>query len=407
MTTGRFFGLLLFAILMAAIGHGASYWYQYPFDPNAPAAESTMDLQPELQTNIEAQGRLQPASETIAVSALPGERIVELKVQVGQDVKAGDELAILASRRVREAEHQLAIAQEKKAVAQLESERALSVQRIKAAALAVEQAEAREKELPPAELERIMQDRRKLAFQQFQKLQQLRNNPATRDAITDAELEQQQLLIHQLDAEILQNKNKLEVARVSQQLAVRAAELDATIAQLSKEGVDQADPTEVLHLGVALAGMVYDETCVNAPCDGKILEIYARQGERVTNTPILLMGDLSQMICLAEVHEANLQKIDVEDKDGKLIPTKSYAVTIKNAALNNDLHGTVVEVGRFIGAPKLRDPNPLARGDLRTAQVKIQLDDDSSKAARRFVHLQVNVTIHLQPQNSPLTPSTP
>ena len=31
MTTGRFFRFLLFAVLMAAVGYGASYWYQYDF----------------------------------------------------------------------------------------------------------------------------------------------------------------------------------------------------------------------------------------------------------------------------------------------------------------------------------------------------------------------------------------
>ncbi len=397
MTTGRFFGLLLFALLMAAIGYGASYCYQYPLDRGESSAESLVGLQTEPQANIEAQGRLQPSGETIAVSALPGERIVEIKVHVGQDVNAGEVLAVLASNRIRGAELDLARARERQGLVELDSKRTLSVQRIKAAALAVEQAKSREKELPPAELERIMQQRRDLAFQRFQKLQQLRNNPATRDAITETELEQQQLLINQLDAEILQNKNKLEVARTTQELAVRAAKLDELIAKLNKHGIENAHPDSVLQMSVTLAKMIYEETNVKAPCMGKILELYARQGERVSNAPILLMGDLEQMTCVAEVHEANLRKIEVKDEDGRLVPKRKYAVTIKSAALADDLHGEVIEVGRFIGAPKLRDPNPLARGDLRTAQVRIKLDSKSNELARRFVHLQVNVSIHLQP----------
>ena len=55
----------------------------------------------------------------------------------------------------------------------------------------------------------------------------------------------------------------------------------------------------------------------------------------------------------------------------------------------------MVEVGRLIGAPALRDPNPLAQTDRRTARVRIALDEASSEIARRFVQLQVNVTIHL------------
>jgi CYTH domain-containing protein len=63
--------------------------------------------------------------------------------------------------------------------------------------------------------------------------------------------------------------------------------------------------------------------------------------------------------------------------------------------LEQDLHGKVVEVGRLIGAPALRDPNPLAQSDRRTVRVRIELDEASTAIARRFVQLQVNVTIHL------------
>ncbi len=212
MTTGRFFGLVLFAALMAAAGYGASYWYQYPLDHGQSSAQPLLGLQPEPQASIEAQGRLQPAGETIAVSALPGERIVEIEVHVGQDVNAGEVLAVLASNKIRMAELDLAMARERQGLVELDSKRTLSLQRIKAAALAVEQAKASEKELPPKELERIMQQRRNLAFQQFQKLQQLRYNPATRDAITDTELEQQQLLINPDD--ILWLTNKLSNLRI-------------------------------------------------------------------------------------------------------------------------------------------------------------------------------------------------
>ena len=49
----------------------------------------------------------------------------------------------------------------------------------------------------------------------------------------------------------------------------------------------------------------------------------------------------------------------------------------------------------LIGALSLRDPNPLAQSDRRTVKMRIELDDASTEIARRFVNLQVNVTIHL------------
>ncbi len=112
---------------------------------------------------------------------------------------------------------------------------------------------------------------------------------------------------------------------------------------------------------------------MRAPCDGTILEVYARQGERVANTPILQMGDLRQMVCIAEVHEASLKELEIkkisdDPDDGKLVPARDYPVTIRSAALEQDLQGRVIEIGRLIGAPSLRDPNPLAQSDRRTVK---------------------------------------
>ena len=395
MTFGRFCGFLLFAVLMAAVGFGASQWYQKHLDDGESTEPPAANLQSATPTEIQAQGRLEPLGGTIAVSALPGEQIVQINVHVGQEVAEGEELAVLGSKEIREAEMKLAEAQETKAQAQLASEQALSQQRIRAAELAIKQAQAHEKELPPDELKQVLEERKRLAEERYAKLQQLRDNPATRDAIAATELEQQQLLIRQLDAEIQHTKNQGDVAITSQRLAVEAAELDLTMARLGDEGLQKGDPRDVMRWTTQLAQRTARATTVTAPSKGKILEIYARKGERVANTPILLMADLEQMICVAEVHEANLRDIKTKEENGRRIADGTYRATIKSVALAEPLTGEVLEVGQLIGAPELRDPNPLARSDHRTANVTIKLDEDSQEAARRFVHLQVNVTIQL------------
>ena len=396
MTTGRFFGFLLFAVVMAAAGYGASYWYQHDFDPSTEPAPPDQAQKQVAKKEIQAQGRLEPAGGTIAVSALPGEQIVELKVKVGDQVAANTELAILGSKKIREAEKALAKEQEVQTKIKRDAELLLSAERIKAATLAVKLAEARKKELPPDELLQVAVRRKELAADQLKQLEQLRDNPATRDAITDGELKQQQLLIEQLTAEIEHNQNKGIAATDAQKLAVAAAKLDLDIAHLAEKSIKDADPAAMLSKSTELTRLTAEATTVRAPSKGKILQIYTREGERVANTPVLLMGDLEQMICIAEVHEASLKSIKTKMKNGKLVPDGTYPVTIRSVALEVDLKGTVMEVGQLIGAPKLRDPNPLARSDHRSAQVKIKLDKEYNEAARRFVHLQVNVTMHLE-----------
>jgi len=162
------------------------------------------------------------------------------------------------------------------------------------------------------------------------------------------------------------------------------------------EGLQKSHPGEMLQQTAELARLAAEATSVKAPRGGKILDIYIREGERVSNTPILLMANLDQMDCVAEVHEANLKTIETTEVNGKLVPERRHAVTMNSIALDRPLTGEVREVGRLIGAPKLRDPNPLARTDQRTAEVRIKLDDDCLERARKLVHLQVNVIIHLE-----------
>ena len=397
MTMGRFFGLLLSAIVIAALGYGVSYWYPFPVSADTPPDRPPANELPEAPTRIEAQGRLEPATGTLAVGAFPGEQIVALNARVGMSVQAGDELAVLGSQKIREAEHQLAWERMKIAEAQLKSELTIGQLRIEAAKLSERQAEARRKEIPPADLARVAEQRRDLAVERLQKLEQLRDNPATRDAITDTELQQQRLLIKQIEAELKQNQDKLDAAGETQLLATEAARLDSKMALSTHEGLTAASPLVSLRQTAELARLARDATQVLAPRNGTILEVYAREGERVANTPILLMADLSNMVCIAEVHEANLRGIEVVEEDGKLVPAKDCSVTIRSNALDKQLSGNVIEVGRLIGAPALREPNPLAHSDRRTAKVTIELDDASTELARRFVHLQVNVTIQLKP----------
>ncbi len=144
---GRFIGFLVLAIVVAGIGYSANYIRPFPWSSGSseePGSSSPLYADTD-ESTIHAQGRLEPKGGTISVSGLPGEQIVELLVQVGSPVKQGDELVVLGSKAIREAEVELATARQQQAAAQLESEKALSGPRIEAAQLAVQLAEARRK----------------------------------------------------------------------------------------------------------------------------------------------------------------------------------------------------------------------------------------------------------------------
>jgi HlyD family secretion protein len=399
MTIGRTFCLLISALCIAAVGYAASYWYPLP----RPGSQPTDIAAPEPLENpprIEAQGRIEPVSGTLTVGATPGEEIVQLNAHVGQTVKKDAVLAVLGSQKLRSEERVLAEQQLAKAQQQFEAEQALGKLRQDVAMISQEQAAAREKEIPTQESIHVGEQRETLASARLEKLEQLKKDPQTQDAISDAELEQQRLLVRQIQVELEEHRTKLEAARQTQGFAQRAADLDVAMAKLTQENLVKVSPLPVLEQSVKLARLTEEASLVRAPCDGTILEVYARQGERVANTPILQLGDLRQMVCIAEVHEASLKELEIkkisdDPDDGKLVPARDYPVSIRSAALEQDLKGTITEIGRLIGAPAMGDPNPLAQSDRRTVKVRIELDEVSTETARRFVHLQVNVTIHL------------
>jgi ABC exporter DevB family membrane fusion protein len=401
MTIGRTFCVLVAGSCVAAMGYAVSYWYPFPRPGVRPPTQGTLSEPHENPTRIEAQGRLEPASGTLAVGAIPGEEIVQLNAHVGQAVKKDEVLAVLGSLELRIAERVLAEEQLEKAKRQFEAEQSVGKLRQDVAQISQQQAESRKKEIPPQESIRVAEQRLALAETQLKKLEQLRNDPQTQEAIAEAELEQQRLLIRQIQLELDANRVKLEMAQQTQELAQRAAALDVAIAQTTQDNLVKASPLPVLQQSVELAKLAEKISVVRSPCDGTILEVYSRQGEHVANTPILQVGDLRQMVCVAEVHEENLKDLEVNAVpdsagDGKLVPARDYVVTIRSAALEQDLHGKVVEIGRLIGAPALRDPNPLAQTDRRTVRIRIELDEASTAIARRFVQLQVNVSINLQ-----------
>jgi chromosome segregation ATPase len=148
-------------------------------------------------------------------------------------------LAVLGSLELRSAERVLAEQQLEKAKRQFEAEQSLGKLREEVAHLSQQQAEARAKEIPPEESIRVAQQRLELAENQLKKLEALKNDPQTNEAIVEAELEQQRLLIRQIQVELDESRTKLEAARETQQLAQRAAELDILMAQTTQENLGQ------------------------------------------------------------------------------------------------------------------------------------------------------------------------
>ncbi len=128
----------------------------------------------------------------------------------------------------------------------------------------------------------------------------------------------------------------------------------------------------------------FEQSLVKAPTDGVILKINSREGETVSNNGIVELGKVQQMMVLAEVYQAHIGKI----KEGQNVRVTSNSVDV-------DLKGKVDFIGWQIQRQNVVNADPSENIDARVVEVKVRLDEESSKKAAKLTNLQVKAIFEL------------
>ncbi|TAJ90775.1 MAG: HlyD family efflux transporter periplasmic adaptor subunit [Reyranella sp.] len=110
-----------------------------------------------------------------------------------------------------------------------------------------------------------------------------------------------------------------------------------------------------------------EQALVRSPLDGIVIQIYSRQGERVSQNGIAKIVDLSQLRVLADVDELNVGRIAT---GGKVEVTFRGSPTV--------YMGTISRVAPTVKRMQRMEPDGGSSTDARVVQVEIQLDDPSS-----------------------------
>jgi HlyD family secretion protein len=330
-----------------------------------------------------AQGRIQPQRGTVRVAALPGDRIEKIAVAPGEFVKKDSFLFELQSFALRTIEYDATKLKLEEAVA-------LSNSKKQEADLAVDGAKLR---LQGAKQSLIQaNDQKKLATssrdqvvsleKQIAMLQSLRENPLTRAAIGTIELESKKGDLNRIQASSEQaslvSNHAVELAQMQVTQAHAALEFALQSRQLLESNLSLKSldkQLEVLALQMA-------QGRVTSPISGIVLAVNAEIGERTAQLPIVELADLTSMVCIAEVHEADVGKVAIGDR-----------AELKSASLVKSLRGSVQRIDRVVGAVQMRSPNPMARSDFRAVPVWIAIDTEDVSLASERLQLQVEVSI--------------
>jgi multidrug resistance efflux pump len=121
---------------------------------------------------------------------------------------------------------------------------------------------------------------------------------------------------------------------------------------------------------------------LKSPIDGVVVAIDMAPGQPTTGMPVMRLADTSKMICRVEVPLAEIERVALN------APVKMVA-----SGLSEPLSGRVASISQIIGAPRLPNPNPMARVDWRSALVIVDIDPLDAPRAAKMIQGQVDVGI--------------
>lgn len=302
--------------------------------------------------DVVALGRIIPRGDVISVATPSGAgdaRIAELRVAIGDEVEAGDVLAILDNLPQLQSAVVSAQAALRVREANLVQTRASNTASLAEAQASVERAEATSG-VAQSDLDRVT-----ALFER---------GITTRAALDQAIATATQAARDVERVQATLSRYATGSQTVQADIAVAEANLDAARATLAGAERD------------------LDRAYVRAPERGKVLDINVRAGERPGTVGIIDLGDTSQMTVEAEVYQTMIGRVTIGDP-----------VTVNADALAQQLRGTVTAIGLEIGRQSITSDDPAANTDARVVDVIVTLDAASSPIAAPFTNLEAIVRI--------------
>ena len=173
----------------------------------------------------------------------------------------------------------------------------------------------------------------------------------------------------------------LEMARSGKTPEMRQLELDISQHDLEKEQaklrhlIDTLDTDRasidyditILKARLDSAKTAREQSLVRSPLDGIVVQIYTRQGERVSHNGIAKVVDLSQLRVLADVDEVHL---------GRVVAGGKVNVTFRGSP--TVYKGKIARIAPTVKRMQRIEPDGATSTDARVVQVEIELDDPSS-----------------------------
>jgi HlyD family secretion protein len=244
-----------------------------------------------------------------------------------------------------------------------------------------------------------------IAQEDYRRLEAL--HASDRELVSEHQLRRQQNAYQRARADYDAAQASYPHAETAAKKAVEAAEANHKFATMNREQLQAVDQSEAIVLEAAAAEEARDESLLRAPktsggpADYTVLKINMQPGEFITQMPVMQIGNLDEMVCIAEVYEADVKEIYV----GQTALIRSAAFEGEHAEHGEmgGIRGRVTRIGTLISDPGLIPRNPLAPSDRSVVEVVVTIDADDEAAvqqAARRIGLQVTVEFGEKPSDS-------
>ena len=373
---------------------------------------------------VTALGRLEPETEVIKLSAplaLDGDRISQLLVKEGDNVKVGQVIAILQSRDLLknaliQSMKQVEVAKAK--LAQIKAgaksgeiqEQSAIVDRVKAQYTGDKQAQAENIARISAQWEgdRIAQTATinkltaelKNAESEYQRYQQLFSEGAISNSVIDSKR------LNVETAKQILNESQAVLKRINTTANKQLSEAKIALNRINNTSNKEISETqgklnsiaEIRPVDVALARTEVESAIANlnrakteleaayirAPMTGQIIKIHTRVGEKIGDQGIADFAQTNTMMAVAEVYQTDISKIKLGQK-----------AIITSQGFTGELKGVVQQIGLQVKRQNVFSDQPGENLDSRIIEVKIRLNPEDSKKVSGLTNLQVQTAIKL------------
>jgi len=163
------------------------------------------------------------------------------------------------------------------------------------------------------------------------------------------------------------DQKELEASLAEQSLERQQAKLKLAKQTLANDQAQMELDITNTEARIDNARRTREEALVRSPLDGVVVQIFGRQGERVSSAGIAKIVDMSQLRVLADVDELHV---------GRVQPGGKVEITFRGSS--TVYKGTIARVAPTVKRMQRVEPDGASSTDARVVQVEIEFDDPSS-----------------------------